>query len=97
MMAARLFIESPRRVLLRNLHTYTRTPIRYRGVRERACSPGFLEEFFSETRILTPAYLYGARAYGDGTFVQRVAEKSSSRKPGFRYCRFSETRTAPVL
>ena len=26
--------------------------LRYRGVGKRACSPGFLEEFFSETRIV---------------------------------------------
>ena len=31
------------------------------------------EEFFSETRIHTPACLYGAGAYGSGTFVQRTS------------------------
>jgi len=31
-----LFTELPRRVLLGNLHSYSRTPIRYRGVGKRA-------------------------------------------------------------
>src|SRR5215217_6634847 len=33
-----------------NFHSYTLIPVRYQGVCKRACSPGFLEEFFSETR-----------------------------------------------
>src|SRR5215217_8685265 len=40
----------PRRLILGNLHSYTRIPIRYRGVCKRACSPGFREEFFSDTQ-----------------------------------------------
>jgi hypothetical protein len=44
-----LFTENPRMSLLGNSHSYTRIPIRYRGVCKRACSAGFLEEFFSET------------------------------------------------
>src|SRR5215212_6465392 len=41
--------ELPIRLILGNPHPYARIPIRYRGVGKRACSPGFLEEFFSET------------------------------------------------
>jgi hypothetical protein len=47
----RSFQTVSRRVLLGNLQSYTRVPIRYRGVGKRACSPGFLEEFFSETGL----------------------------------------------
>src|SRR5215207_4002518 len=32
----------------------------------------------------------GTGAYGGGAFVRRAAEKSSSRKPGFRHHQFSE-------
>ena len=31
------------------------------------------------------------------TSIHRESENEPSRKPGFRDCRFSETRTAPVL
>src|SRR5215217_7541168 len=37
--------------------------------------------FSAETGIHTPAYLYGTGVYGGGTFVHRITEKSSSRKP----------------
>ena len=48
-----LFTELPRRILLGNLHSYTRVRIRCRGVWWRhVCSPGFREEFFSETGVL---------------------------------------------
>ena len=40
--------------------------------------------FFSATRIHTLAYQYGIGVYGNGTFVHRITEKSSSRKLGFR-------------
>src|SRR5829696_4655350 len=43
--------ELPRRLILGNSDSYTRIPVRYRGVGMRACSPGFLEEFFSETEL----------------------------------------------
>src|SRR5215212_619506 len=49
-----LCTELPVRILLGNPHSYTRIPVRYRGVGKRACSPGFLEEFFSETQF--PAF-----------------------------------------
>ena len=35
------------------IHPYT---LRYLGVGKRACSPGFLEEFFSETGL--PVYIF---------------------------------------
>ena len=35
-----LFSELPRRLILGNPYPYTRMLLRYRGVRERACSPG---------------------------------------------------------
>jgi hypothetical protein len=35
---------------------YARIGIRYRSVGKRACSPGFLEEFFSETRAAPVRY-----------------------------------------
>src|SRR5215213_1733025 len=53
------FTKLPRRVLLGNLHSYTCIPIRYRSVGKQACSPGFLEEFFSETRFLASILLGG--------------------------------------
>src|SRR5215216_409742 len=45
--------ELPRRLILGNPDSYTRIPIRYRSVWERACSPSFLEEVFPETRGLS--------------------------------------------
>ena|SRR5215211_499185 len=39
----------PRRLILGNSYSYARIPIWYRGIGKRACSPGYLEEFFSET------------------------------------------------
>jgi hypothetical protein len=39
---------------------------------------------FSETRIHAPAYLSRTGAYSASTFVHRIAEKRSSRKPNFR-------------
>src|ERR687890_387843 len=35
----------------RKPYSSTRIPVRYWGVGKRACSAGFLEEFFSETRV----------------------------------------------
>src|SRR5215212_6008972 len=46
-----LSTKSPRRLILGNLHSYTRIPIRYRGVGKRACSASFLEEGFPETKL----------------------------------------------
>ena len=48
-----LLTEMPRRVLLGNPYPYALIRIHYRGVGKRsfACSPGFLEEFFSETEL----------------------------------------------
>jgi hypothetical protein len=44
---------STRRLILGNPDSYTRIPIRYRGVCKRACSASFLEEVFPETRGLS--------------------------------------------
>jgi hypothetical protein len=46
-----LFSESgfPAYRVLGNSPAYARIPVRYRGVGKRACSPGFLQEVFSET------------------------------------------------
>ena len=41
--------EFPVRLIRGNPGSYTRIPIRYRGVGKRACSVSFREEFFSET------------------------------------------------
>jgi len=46
-----LFTELSRGVLLGNPYPYARIGIRYRSVGKRACSPGFREEFFSETGL----------------------------------------------
>src|SRR5215213_8709840 len=42
-----------------NDDSYTRIPIRYRGVGRRACSASFLEEFFSETSFMASVLLGG--------------------------------------
>jgi hypothetical protein len=44
-----LFTENPRRFVTGTPYSPTRITLRYRSVGKRACSPGFLEEFFSET------------------------------------------------
>ena len=65
-----LFTENSRRVLLGNLQSYTRIPIRYRGVGKWACSTkriteksssrkvGFRQITFSQTRKLAEMYLH---------------------------------------
>src|SRR5215213_8557768 len=44
------YLLSLRRLILGNPDSYTRIPIRYRGVGKRACSASFREELFSEAR-----------------------------------------------
>jgi hypothetical protein len=46
-----LFTGLPRRPILGNSYSYTRIPIRCRGVGKRACSASFRVEFFSETEF----------------------------------------------
>ena len=51
-----LFSELPRAFILGYSRAYARIPMRYQGVRKRTCPLGFLEEFFSETRVLVGFY-----------------------------------------
>src|SRR5215211_1316560 len=58
--------------ILGNLPSYTRTPMRCRGVGKRACSPSFLEEFFSETQ--------GIKRAGAMRFITRRALRNCFAK-----------------
>src|SRR5215203_6802085 len=83
-----LFTENPRRVLLGNLHSYARVPIRYRGVWWRhVCSPGFLEEFFSETQLTLPAK---RRSFGSCQCPPRVGKHYQNYDEDSHYLRYCD-------
>jgi hypothetical protein len=65
--------------VLGNPYSYTRIPILYGSVGRRACSPGFLEEFFSETD------LRGLRSSARGALMPSVGSVLRSMLAGVAF------------
>src|SRR5215208_1324417 len=88
-----LFTRLPRRLILGNLHSYTRIPIRYRGVGKRDCSTSFLEEFFSETRPLISTSLAEASPLLDASGLNLCKHKAVGVLPTWESARKEEAPT----